>query len=191
ARANGPQADEAIKQRALYQLTQIELESERWESLRKFCDESLARFPEGTYHFEIELRRAKADFNLGDVKAAQQRLLKLAALKDAPALKQAAWYAEVWVMLAETHWRLKDYGAVAATVAEFRAWDPDSPLLYQAEEVLGRSFKSQAKWADAREAFKRVIKDPHGKSSETAAKSQLLIAETYFMQRDYETAVKE
>lgn len=184
-------ADPTVQQKALYQLVRLELEARRWDPLRKICDESLGRFPEGTYRHEIELRRAEADFNLADFKAAQTRLQKLIALKGDPALKKSDWFPQVWVMLAETHWRLKTYDAVAATVAEFKAWDPRSPLIYQAEEILGRSFKSQAKFPEAREAFLRVIKDPQAKLSETAAKSQLLIAETYFMQGDYETAAKE
>ncbi len=169
----------------------VEFEARRWEPLRKICDEALSRFPEGTYRHEIELRRAEADFNLADFKSAQGRLQKLTALKNDPALKKADWFPQAWVMLAETQWRLKAYDAVAATVAEYRTWDPRSPLLYQADEVLGRSFKSQAKFPEAREAFVRVIKNPEAKLTETAAKSQLLIAETYFMQGDYETAAKE
>jgi TolA-binding protein len=63
--------------------------------------------------------------------------------------------------------------------------------LYQADEVLGRSLKSQAKWTEARAAFERVLKDPHGKLSETAAKSQFLLADTYLQEKNYETALKE
>ncbi len=189
--SKGPSADPTVQQKALYQLMRVEFEARRWEPLRKICDEALRRFPDGIYRNEIELRRAEADFNLADFKAALGRLQKLTALKNDPALKKAEWFPQAWVMLAETHWRLKAYDAVAATVAEYKAWDPHSPLLYQAEEVLGRSFKSQAKFPRERVAFARVIKDPAAKLSETAAKSQLLIAETYFMQGDYETAAKE
>jgi TolA-binding protein len=189
--ARSPAADETVQQRSLYQLIQVELGAKRWDELRKLCDESQDRFPDGLYRFEYDLYRAEADFNLGDFKAAQDRLLKLKALKDNPALKQAKWFSQVWVMLAEIEWRLKAYDAVAATVAEFRAWNPNSPLLYQADEVLGRSLKSQARFPEARVALERVIKDPNGKLSETAAKSQFLIADTYYWEKNYQAALKE
>jgi tetratricopeptide (TPR) repeat protein len=117
--------------------------------------------------------------------------VRLKSLKDDSGFKPGEWFPSVWVMLAETQWRLKAYDAVAETVAEFRAWDPRSPVLYQADEILGRSFKSQAKWVEARAAFERVLKDPHGKLSETAAKSQFLLADTYFWEKNYQTALKE
>jgi tetratricopeptide (TPR) repeat protein len=134
---------------------------------------------------------AEADLNLGEFKAAQDRLIGLKSLKDEPGFKPGEWFASVWVMLAETQWRLKAYDEVAETVAAFRAWDAKSPVLYQADEILGRSFKSQAKWVEARAAFERVVKDPHGKLSETAAKSQFLLADTYFWEKDYPTALRE
>ncbi len=184
-------ADETVQQRALYQMIRIELEAKRWEELRKACDTSLERFPEGTYHYEAELRRAEADFNLSDFKAAEERLLKLKALQDDPLVKKAEWFPPVWVMLAETQWRQKRYDAVATTVAEYRSWDPESPLIYQADEVLGRSFKSQARFPEAREAFERVIQNAHGKLSETAAKSQFLLADTFLQEKDYQKALEE
>ena len=117
-----------LQQRALYQLIQIELGAKRWDGVRKFCDESQQRFPDGTYRLENDLSRAEADFNLGDFKAAQDKLLKLKSQKDDPAVKRAKWFSQIWVMLADTQWQLKTYDAVAATVAEFHAWDPKSPL---------------------------------------------------------------
>jgi TolA-binding protein len=195
ALVKNPASDDGVQQRSLYQMIRIDLETRRWDDLRKDCDLGLQRFPEGTYRYETELRRAEADFNLAsnpaDFKAARDRLLELKSLKENAGLKAAAWFPQVWVMLAETEWRLKDYDAVAATVAEFRNWNPQSPLLYQADEVLGRSFKSQAMWVEAREAFERVVKDPHGKLTESAAKSQFMIADTYFWEKNFPEALKE
>jgi tetratricopeptide (TPR) repeat protein len=172
-------------------LMRLELEARHWDALRKVCDESLTRFPEGLYRHEAALRRAEGDLNMADFNAAQERLLKLKDLKDDPEVRKADWFPEVWVTLAETQWRLRAYDAVVATVAEYRAWDPQSPQLYQADEILGRSFKSQAKWAEARAAFERALKAPQGKLSETAARSQFLLADTYFWEKNYPTAIKE
>jgi len=195
ALVKSPAADDGVQQRSLYQMIRIDLEARRWDDLRKDCDLGLQRFPEGTYRYETELRRAEADFNLAsnpaDFKATKDRLLALKSLKENSSVKTAAWFPQVWVMLAETEWRLKDYDAVAATVAEFRTWNPQSPFLYQADEVLGRSLKSQAKFPEAREALQRAVKDPHGKLTESAAKSQFLIGDTYYWEKNYQEALRE
>jgi TolA-binding protein len=99
-----------------------------------------------------------------------------------------AWQPRVWVLLAETQLQLKAYNDVAATVEDFRTRDPKSQWLYQAEEVLGRSYKNQAKFDEARAAFQRVIDDATGRKTETAAKSQFLAAETYMLQEKYKEA---
>ncbi|MSR59843.1 MAG: tetratricopeptide repeat protein [Planctomycetaceae bacterium] len=184
-------AEDAVRQRSLFQWMQIEFESKRWDELRKVCDASLAKFPQGTYRFDAQWKRAEADFESAAYPAALEQLLKLKGLRNDEALSRAGWLPQVWVRLAETQFRLKDHAAVAATVAEFCEADPQSPLRYLADEVLGRSLKAQGKWPEAREAFERVIKDPHGKSTETAAKSQFMIAETWHHQKNFEAALKE
>ncbi len=167
------------------------MDAKRWDYLRKVCQDSLARYPEGTYRRDAEWRWADADFYAGHYPAAKQRLEKLIAARNDESLKQADWFPQVWVMLAEAHFKLKEHEAVAKTVAEFRASDEKSPLLYQADEVLGRSLKAQAKFAEAREVFERVITDPGGKLTETAARSQFHIAETFHFEKNFEAALKE
>lgn len=105
-------------------------------------------------------------------------------------MKDKEWFPRVFVLLAETQWQKKNYSDVVATVTDFRAWDAKSPLLYQAEETLGRAYKSQGKFDEARAVFKQVIDDPNGKRTETAAKAQLMIAETYYLQKDYKAALQ-
>ena len=51
----------------------------------------------------------------------------------------------------------KDYPQVEATVAAFRNRFPTSPLLYHADELLGRSYIKQAKFPDARASLTKVI----------------------------------
>lgn len=193
-----PQSDETVQQRALYQIVLIELEQKRWDELRKACREALLKFPAGTYRWETEFRWAEADFQSGAYKESQERLLKLKAEalkpkaeKDHEAVARARWFPQVWVLLAETQFRLKQHADVAATAAEARTWDAKSPLLYQVDEVLGRSLKALAKFAEARAAFERVIKDPSGQLTETAAKSQFHIAETFLLEKDYQRALLE
>ena len=49
---------------------------------------------------------------------------------------------------------------------------------------------SRALFAEARQAYEQVIRSPSGEHTETAAKAQLMIAETFFHQRDYAGAFR-
>jgi TolA-binding protein len=60
--------------------------------------------------------------------------------------------------------------------------------MYQVEEVVGRSYKQQANFPEARSAFQRVLADKQAFRTATAAKSQFLIAETYFLEEKWEDA---
>ncbi|MBS0262004.1 MAG: tetratricopeptide repeat protein [Planctomycetes bacterium] len=177
-----------LQQRALHQLVQIELSAHRWNEVRKYAAESAQRFPDGNFRLENQLALAEADFQSGDLKAASERLQQLKSEKESPEARQAKAFPQIWVLQAEIAWRQKDYDAVTATVTEFREWDPKSPLLYQAQEVLGRSLKSQAKFPEARAELQRVLDDPFAKDTETAAKSLFLIADTYRLEMNYKAA---
>ena len=109
---------------------------------------------------------------------------------DDPAT-EAEWYSSVYVLLGEAQFRMKDYAAVEATVSEFRQRFPTTPLLYHADEVLGRSYIKRAKFDEARDALNKVITSETGRRTKTAAKAQFHIAETYVIEKDYGTALEE
>ena len=184
-------SDDTVRQRSLFQLMQVDLELKRWDDLRKTAGDLLTRYPEGAYRYDAEWKLATADFHNQAFKPAQERLLKLKSMREEAVVRDAAWLPQVWVMLAEIACRQKDYDTVTAIVAEYRALDEKGPLLYQLDEVLGRSLKALGKFPEAREAFERVVSNDEGRQTETAAKSQFEIAETYMFEKDFQTALKE
>src|SRR5690606_5807794 len=118
-------------------------------------------------------------------------LKDLAARHEEPTLAAQEWYPGVWLLLAEAHLRLKEYDELAAVISDFALRHPDSPLAYHLDVVQGRAYQNQARFDEARAAFSKVIASPHGKGTETAAKAQLFIAETWLLQKDYEKAFEE
>ncbi|MCY2964283.1 MAG: tetratricopeptide repeat protein, partial [Planctomycetota bacterium] len=189
--ANAPTADKKSAERALYQLQNIAQELQDWNELKQLCDQSTQRFPEGTYRHEAELARAEADFQQQDYAAAVVRLERLRGLKTDAAVANRPWFGKVFVRLAECHLREKAYDKAQAVIAEMQEWDPQSPLLYQAYEIQGKALKNQARFADARRWFQKVIDDKHGRKTETAARSQFLLAETYLLEQNFDTALDE
>ncbi|MGQ0634605.1 MAG: tetratricopeptide repeat protein [Planctomycetaceae bacterium] len=182
---------EVVQQRALLQLAQVEFETKRWDNLRKVCGQMLSRFPKGTYRRDAEWKWAEAEFYSGSYAEALARLEKLKTEHDDAGVGEAAWFPQVWVLLAETNFRLKRYSAVAGVAQELRAIDGQSPLLYQVDEVVGRSLKAEARWDEAREAFERAIQSPQGRQTSTAAKCQFLIADAYHHEKKYSDALRE
>lgn len=195
-----PELSQKIHEEAIYRLIVIEVGEKHWKEARAASEESLKLFPTGIRAWDARYHLAQADYELKEFDKAQPALLKLKESRQEPADAEAndqeivgnlAWFPKVWIMLAEIELRKKNYAGVAQIVKEFTEDSPESPFLYQVEETLGRSLKAQAKFAEAREVFERVINSETGKQTYTAAKSQFLIAETYFHEKHYAKAVEE
>lgn len=189
--ATGDGSDEQVQQRSLYQILRIDLERKDWDALRKTGADSLKRFPEGKYRWDAEFSVAEADFQQEKYPAARDRLLRLVEHKQTPEVAAAPWFPRLWLLLVETEFRLKNYEAVSTLVADIRKSDPEFPILYQLDEIRGRSLKAQAMFPEARAAFEQALADERGKLTETAAKCQFHIAETYLLEKNYRQALLE
>ena len=188
---SSPKSDQRVQQVALSHLVGIAVERRQWKEVQETSGRLISRFPDSEHRWQAEFYRGEAQLQQGDVAAAQKTMLKLKAEIDNEQVGKADWFPRVWVLLAETYLRGKQYDDVLRAADEFRAWNPRSKWLYQVDEILGRSLKNQAKFDQARAAFARAIAGPGAHRTETAAKSQFMIAETYLMQNDHENALKE
>jgi TolA-binding protein len=79
------------------------------------------------------------------------------------------------------------YAMAAKIAAEF----PGFQQQYEVDYLLGRCLANQADFDAARQAYNRVIRSPAGAKTETAAMAQWMIGETFFHQKNYETALRE
>jgi cellulose synthase operon protein C len=171
-------------------LLDIAANREQWPELLERGQKFLEHFPESPQRAYARYRVGEAALQSGDLNRAATELKTLANLKDDPATN-AEWYSSVYVLLAEAQYRAKDYDAVEQTIAEFRNRFPTSPLLYHADEILGRSYLKRAKLGEARQAFNKVIQSESGRRTKTAAKAQFNIAESWLIEKDYATALAE
>lgn len=182
-------SDKKVQEVSLYRLIEINLEQQKWEQVEKFSKDLIKRFPQNEYAAFARFHQAEAALYLNQVEAAQKELLALTTKAQIEQLGKQPWYPRVWVLLAETYFRQKKYDDVQKTVDQFREWDAESPFLYQAEEVLGRSLKNQAKFAEARKVFQKIIDSENSRRTETAAKCQFLLAETLMIQEKFKEAL--
>lgn len=189
--AASSQSDAKVQENALYRLIGIAVEQEDWSDAVAAARKFEMQFPDSAYRWDVQFHLGDAQLHLEDLDAARQTLASLRERGEDPQVREKHWFPHVWIALAEIAFRQKQYADVASLVEELRNRQPESSVLYQADEVLGRSYKNQAKFDEARAAFERVIESKAGRRTETAAKSQLMIAETYFIQKDFKTALKE
>ena len=188
-------SDAEVKERSLYQLIVLAVDQQRWADVRTLAEQLPTQFPNSAHRWYasysvVESILANVKASEPDLDLARQRLTALRAEKDNAAVNALPWFDRVWVLLAEVSFRQKKYEELEPIVAELRQRPMKSPFLHQAEEVLGRGFKQQAppKFDEARRAFERVVADPAAFRTETAAKSQFLIGETFFLQEKWPEA---
>lgn len=184
-----------IKEWSLSQLVRIAVDQEKWDDVKTYGERLVKDFPESSQRFYVDYSRAEMHLSKSqpaaeDLKAARELLESLRANRGNEDLKKAIWYDRIWVLLAEVDLLEKQYDNVTTVVEELRQASPESRYLYQADEILGRSFKQQAppKFAEAREAFERVLANTHARRTETAAQAQFLIGETFLLQENWRQA---
>jgi cellulose synthase operon protein C len=185
-----PKADQKARQDGLSHLIAVAADKEEWPSVRELAEKFLSQFPKSSDALLVRLNLAAAQLGLKEPEVAEKTLTELrrqlADTNDAP-----DWVARIWILLAESQYQQKKYADVDNTVGDLRQRFPKSPLIYQADEVLGRSFKNQAQWDKAVAAFQRVIDERQDPQDVTAAKSRLMIAECWFLQKKFDQARKD
>jgi cellulose synthase operon protein C len=186
-------SDAEVTERSLYQLLSIAFDQQRWLDVATLANRFIEKYPQSQsvpFAKLCKVEGALADPNLPATQLATARteLQTLRETLTVRAVSEEMWGARVWVLLAEASLRMKDYPAVVETVNELGQVSPAPDLAYQAFEVLGRAYKQQSQFAEARKAFDTVLAAPAAFRTETAAKSQFLIAETYLLQEDWPNA---
>ncbi|MCH7988233.1 MAG: tetratricopeptide repeat protein [Planctomycetes bacterium] len=181
-------ADDEVRETSLFHLVGIAVENREFKEMVAVSEQLLKRYPKSKHRYAARFYRAEAQFQLSQFDETNSALSELKNETD-PMATEADWFPRVWILLGELQLRRKKYDAVEQTIEELRSRLPNSPLLYQADEILGRSYKNRARFDEARTAFQRVIDHPQGSRTETAAKSQFLLAETYLIQKQYREAL--
>ncbi len=181
-------ADAIVREDSLFRIIGIDADAEKWTDVVASADKFAKQFPESDYAPDVQFYHGNGQLNLGKFPEAETTLSTLVDGVAEPSIGQSDWVGHLWALLAECQVRQKKYAAVMATAEKARAWKADSPTHYMLDEVVGRAWKSQAKFTEATAAFKRVIESEAGSRTETAAKAQLMIAEILFLQKKYPEA---
>ena len=192
---NDEKSTPIVREWSLSQLVRISVDQEKWDDVQTYGERLVKEFPDSSQRFYVDYSRAEMSLSkpkatAEDLTKARELLESLRAKRDNEDLKKAVWFDRIWVLLAEVNLLEKRYDDIPPLVEELRQNNPESRYLYQADEILGRSYKQQAppKFNEAREAFDRVLANSHARRTETAAQAQFLIGETYLLQENWRQA---
>lgn len=150
--------------------------------------ESLAQRIEGDDRLWVEFWWAESHFRQDQLDQAERILASLASRAER---KKEAWFAMVPLRRAQILAQRGKWAEARAMAESVGKDNPEFELQYEADFVVGRCLHAQAQLDEARAAFARVTTSPRGAKTETAAKAQWWIAETYFHQKNYEAALRE
>ena len=177
---------EPVRDRALYLAGQVALASADWLHARERFQQLVSQCPQSDLRPAAAFAAAEAAYQAKDPEALTlfERFAAETSAVGSPLLANAR------MRLAQLHSEAGRWDDASAIAESFAETHPDFPQQYELDYVRGRSLAARALFAEAREAYEKVIHSPTGEATETAAKAQLMIAETYFHQRLYAEAYR-
>lgn len=189
--------DEAEKERALFHIIDIQVLQRDWAQVREFSLRFLQQFESSPFASQVRLMLAEASLNTvrtdADVDAAVRSLTELQQQIVTAGQPSAEWTERIWVVLAEGYLLKKDYAAVDRVAELLLQRAPETRFAFQMYDVQGRRWKAQAPpdFERARSCFRQAIEDRVGAGTETAARCQFQIAETFLLEKNFDQARKE
>ncbi len=186
--SNAPDQSEGIRQNALYLRARIAAAEKNWPEAQAGFEKVIEEFPNGSLRLRAEYGTAEAIFRQGRSDEAGEHFERLARENRE---NREPWLAVIQLRLAQTLCHEKNWDEAYEVAAAIASRYPAFEEQFEADYVLGRCLASRADFDGAREAYRKVVHSPAGEKTETAAKAQLMIAESYFHQKNYEAALRE
>lgn len=185
------------KERALFHVIDILTTRREWSRVRELSDSFLKDYAASPLNPQVRLSAAESRLNseqtIDEIRNAQAQLTALRTEVVAGTIPAEEWTERIWVVSAEAALQAKEYAGIDLVADELKQRVPGSRFLFQIYDVQGRRWKSQAPpdFAKSREYFRLVIDDAVGRGTETAARCQFQIAETYVLEQNLTEARKE
>ena len=100
------------------------------------------------------------------------------------------WVAMIPLRRAQMMAHTRDWQSAQKLVCDLAERFPEFQQIYEADYLLGRCLAAQARFTEARSAYRRVTASQAGGKTETAAMAQWMIGESYFHQKQYDEAIR-
>ena len=177
-----------VGENARYLEGQIAAADGRWDDARGAFETLVRDYPESSLRRKAEYGIAEAAFRRNDHQAAGELLERLARQTQGSG---EPWLAAVHLRRAQVLCHQNKWDEAYQIASRIETKYPDFSEQYEVDYVIGRCLSNRAEFEDARETYRKVIRSPQGAKTETAAKAQLMIAESYYHQKNYQQALRE
>lgn len=175
-----------VRDRALYLAGQMEFAAGRWQQARQKFEQLVSECPESDLIQKAAFAAAEAAFH---EKAPGSSALFERLLAENEDLADS-FRATARMRLAQLYAEASRWDDAMSIADTFAADHPGFAQQYELDYVRGRCLAARAMFNEARQAYEKVIRSASGEKTETAAKAQLMIAETYFHQKRYVDAYR-
>jgi TolA-binding protein len=173
---------------ALYLQAQIAAAQNQWLRVPAALERLIAEFPDNPIVPLAQYLVAEAAYREGQYDRAAELFRELSENLGGRTDK---WVPMVPLRRAQILAHQKEFHDALELASPIETDYPDFEQQYEVDYVIGRCHASLARFDDARAAYRRVVKSATGEKTETAAKAQWMIGETFFHQKNFEAALKE
>lgn len=188
-----PRYGSAEKEAAMFHVVEVLAVRREWPAMAGAADRFLKKWPESRLLPQVRLYQTDSQLQQGQSAAAAESLRKTREEILAGKYAGEDWVDRVWIVLAEAALDAGTFDEVDQLEKELLQRSPKSRFLFQMYDVQGRRWKLQPPpdFNKSRDYFSKAIADPVGQGTETAARCQLQIAETWVLQNLLEEAARE
>ncbi|HVA48118.1 MAG TPA: tetratricopeptide repeat protein [Pirellulales bacterium] len=180
----GPQ----VLPHALYLEGQIAAAKNEWPRVPAPLQRLAADFPDSPLLPLARYLTAEAAYRQSEFDRAAELFRELA---ESTSGRNDKWLAMVPLRRAQILTHQKQWHDALELASQIETDFPDFEQLYEIDYVIGRCQASLGEFDEARAAYRRVVKSESGAKTETAAKAQWMLGETFFHQKNYESALRE
>ncbi len=99
------------------------------------------------------------------------------------------WLPTIGLRRAQIAGLREDWSEALQVAEELVAIQDQLAQPFELDYLIGRSKSAMGRFTEARQAFGKVIRSPEATQTETAAKAQWMIGESYFHQEQYQEAI--
>jgi cellulose synthase operon protein C len=177
-----------VREYAMFLRGEISAAKADWPKTREAFETMLREHPASQRRVLAEYWIAEAYYRQRDYAAASTRFERLAEqLKG----KREPWMATVSLRRAESLVKLNQWTDAYEVATRIEKDFPNFKQQHEVDCLMGRCLANRAEFDVARKMYNKAIDSASGAKTETAAKAQWFIGETYFHQKKYETALHE
>ena len=164
---------------------QLAAQMGQWQAIQDLITENRSKLEEGADRTKVLFWLAESEFRTKQFDNARQQFAELQPLTIGIG---ESWVAMVPLRRAQLAARRQQWTEVLKQLDKLEEKFPDFALRYEVDYLRGRAQAGRGEMTAARRSYRRVLENQAARQTETAARAQWMIGETFFHQHDYPRA---